>query len=137
MGMGKRKEPMTFTELQGRLAERCALSEESAARVLQELAIVAAEEMLRTGVFVVPGIGRLENWKDLPAASSHSLTAAGHRPPARPRVRFQVAQPLGGLIFSECPNHGVYIGSPPCPYCEAKSSAALPWLYEDRREPTQ
>ncbi len=83
---------MTQTQLIRLLAERCELSNKTARQFLEALAETALNETKKTGVFVLPGIGRLVKSHRKARMGRNPATGETIRIAAKTVVKFRVAK---------------------------------------------
>jgi DNA-binding protein HU-beta len=83
---------MTQTQLIRSLAESCEVNNKAAKRMLEELAAVAIRETKRTGVFVLPGIGRLVRVDRKARMGRNPATGEPIKIPAKKVVKFRLAK---------------------------------------------
>ena len=83
---------MTQTQLVRSLAESCEVNNKAAKRMLEELAAVAIKETKRTGVFVLPGIGRLVRVDRKARMGRNPATGEPIKIPAKKVVKFRLAK---------------------------------------------
>jgi DNA-binding protein HU-beta len=83
---------MTQTQLIRSLAESCEVNNKSAKKMLEELAAVAIRETKRTGVFVLPGIGRLVRVDRKARMGRNPATGEPIKIPAKKVVKFRLAK---------------------------------------------
>ena len=83
---------MTQTQLIRHLAERCEVNNKVARGVLDELAKTAIQETKKSGVFVLPGIGRLVKANRKARMGRNPATGAEIKIPAKTVVKFRVAK---------------------------------------------
>jgi len=83
---------MTQTQLVRGLAEACEVNNKSAKRMLEQLADIAIKETKRTGVFVVPGLGRLVRVDRKARMGRNPATGEPIKIPAKKVVKFRLAK---------------------------------------------
>ena len=83
---------MTQTQLIRSLAESCEVNNKAAKKMLEELAGVAIRETKRTGVFVLPGIGRLVRVDRKARMGRNPATGEPIKIPAKKVVKFRLAK---------------------------------------------
>ena len=83
---------MTQTQLVRSLAESCEVNNKAAKKLLEELAAVAIRETKRTGVFVLPGIGRLVRVDRKARMGRNPATGEPIKIPAKKVVKFRLAK---------------------------------------------
>jgi DNA-binding protein HU-beta len=83
---------MTQTQLVRTLAEACEVNNRSARKFLDELANVAIRETKKSGVFVLPGIGRLVRVDRKARMGRNPATGEAIKIPAKKVVKFRVAK---------------------------------------------
>jgi DNA-binding protein HU-beta len=83
---------MTQTQLIRHLAERCEVNNKVARGFLEELAKTAISETKKSGVFVLPGIGRLVKANRKARMGRNPATGEAIKIPAKTVVKFRVAK---------------------------------------------
>jgi len=83
---------MTQTQLIRHLAQRCELSNKVARGFLEELTKTAIGETKKSGVFVLPGIGRLVKANRKARMGRNPATGEAIKIPAKTVVKFRVAK---------------------------------------------
>ena len=83
---------MTQTQLIRHLAESCELNNKVARQFLDEVAKTALQETKKTGVFVLPGIGRLVKSNRTARMGRNPATGEAIHIPAKTVVKFRVAK---------------------------------------------
>src|ERR1022692_2724582 len=83
---------MTQSQLVKHLAEECEVSNKLAKQMLETLASTAVKEVKKTGVFVVPGIGRLVRVDRKARMGRNPGTGAAIKIAAKKVVKFRVAK---------------------------------------------
>ena len=83
---------MTQTQLVRHLAECCELNNKVARQFLDELAKTALQETTKTGVFVLPGIGRLVKSNRKARMGRNPATGEAIKIPAKTVVKFRLAK---------------------------------------------
>jgi DNA-binding protein HU-beta len=83
---------MTKTQLVRHVAEKHELSNKQAAAILEHLAEVAIRETKKSGVFVLPGIGRLVKSNRKARMGRNPQTGEAIKIPAKTVVKFRVAK---------------------------------------------
>jgi len=83
---------MTQTQLVRQMAERCELNNKVARQFLDELAKTALQETKKTGIFVLPGIGRLVKSNRKARMGRNPATGEAIKIPAKTVVKFRVAK---------------------------------------------
>ena len=83
---------MTQTQLVRRLAESCEVSNKVARTLLDTLGSEAIKEVKKTGVFVVPGLGRLVRVDRKARMGRNPATGEAIKIPAKKVVKFRVAK---------------------------------------------
>src|SRR6202047_5602133 len=83
---------LTKTQLVRYLAEKTELPNKTAALFLEQLADVAVKETKKSGVFVVPGLGRLVKAHRKARSGRNPLTGEPIQIKAKTVVKFRVAQ---------------------------------------------
>jgi len=83
---------MTKTQLVRHVAEKHELSNKQAAAILEHLAEVAVRETKKSGVFILPGIGRLVKSNRKARMGRNPQTGEAIKIPAKTVVKFRVAK---------------------------------------------
>jgi DNA-binding protein HU-beta len=83
---------MTKTQLVRHVAEKHELSNKQAAAILEHLAEVAIRETKKSGVFVLPGLGRLVKSNRKARMGRNPQTGEAIKIPAKTVVKFRVAK---------------------------------------------
>jgi DNA-binding protein HU-beta len=83
---------MTQTQLVRKLAESCEVSNKVARTFLDTLGAEAIKEVKKTGVFVVPGLGRLVRVDRKARMGRNPATGEAIKIPAKKVVKFRVAK---------------------------------------------
>ena len=83
---------LTKTQLVRHVAEKHELSNKQAAAILEHLAEVAIRETKKSGVFVLPGIGRLVKSNRKARMGRNPQTGEAIKIPAKTVVKFRVAK---------------------------------------------
>lgn len=89
---------MTQTELVKELAQKTGVTSKVAKQFLDTLAEIAVRETKKTGVFVLPGIGRLVKAQRKARTGRNPATGEKIKIPAKTVVRFRVAKALQEAI---------------------------------------
>ena|SRR5689334_446433 len=89
---------MTQTQLIKTLAENCEISNKTAKQVLESLAATALKEVKKTGVFVVPGLGKLVRVERKARIGRNPATGQQINIPAKKVVKFRVAKAVKDAI---------------------------------------
>ncbi len=83
---------MTQTQLVRKLAETCEVSNKVARLLLDTVAEEAIKEVKKSGVFVVPGLGRLVRVDRKARMGRNPATGEAIKIPAKKVVKFRVAK---------------------------------------------
>lgn len=83
---------MTKTQLVRHMAEKCELTNKQAAGFLDTLAETAVKETKKSGVFVVPGLGRLVKAERKARMGRNPQTGEAIKIKAKTVVKFRVAK---------------------------------------------
>ncbi len=83
---------MTQTQLVRKLAETCEVSNKVARHLLDTVAEEAIKEVKKSGVFVVPGLGRLVRVDRKARMGRNPATGEAIKIPAKKVVKFRVAK---------------------------------------------
>ena len=83
---------MTKTQLVRTMAEKLELSNKQSAAYLETLADVAIKETKKSGVFVLPGLGRLVKSNRKARMGRNPQTGEAIKIPAKTVVKFRVAK---------------------------------------------
>ena len=89
---------MTQTQLVRILAEKCEVSNKTARAFLDTLGAEAIKEVKKSGVFVVPGIGRLVRVDRKARMGRNPATGEAIKIPAKKVVKFRVAKAVKDAI---------------------------------------
>ena len=89
---------LTKTQLVRHMAEKHELSNKQVAAFLDALAEVAIKETTKTGVFVVPGLGRLVKSNRKARIGRNPQTGEAIKIPAKTVVKFRVAKAVKDVI---------------------------------------
>ena len=91
---------MTQAQLVRTLAQSCQLSNRASREFLETLANIAVKEVKKTGVFVVPGLGRLVRAERKARIGRNPATGEAIHIPARRVVKFRVAKAVKDSIMA-------------------------------------
>jgi len=94
------KRGLTKMELAEHLAQKFDLSKATARRILEELETLAAERVKTTGIFSLPGIGKLVLSHRRARTGRHPKTGEPIEIPARAVLKFRIARTLKTAILS-------------------------------------
>lgn len=83
---------MTQSQLETKLSDSCELSKAVVKKFFQTLADVAVRETKRTGLFILPGIGRLVKAKRKARIGRNPATGQELKIPAKTVVKFRIAK---------------------------------------------
>jgi len=83
---------MTKTQLVRHIAEKHELSNKQAAAILDHLADTAIKETKKSGVFIIPGLGRLVKSNRKARMGRNPQTGEAIKIPAKTVVKFRVAK---------------------------------------------
>jgi DNA-binding protein HU-beta len=83
---------MTKTQLVRHIAEKHELSNKQAAAILEHLADTAIKETKKSGVFIIPGLGRLVKSNRKARMGRNPQTGEAIKIPAKTVVKFRVAK---------------------------------------------
>lgn len=89
---------MTQTQLAKEIAETCQVSAKAAKQFLDTYATIAVRETKKTGVFVMPGIGRLVRQERKARIGRNPATGEKIKIPAKKVVKFRVAKVVKDAI---------------------------------------
>ncbi len=89
---------MTKTQLVRHMAEKLEVSNKTAATFLATLAEVAVKETKKSGVFVMPGLGRLKKSNRKARMGRNPQTGEPIKIPAKTVVKFYVAKAVKDSI---------------------------------------
>ena len=89
---------MTKTQLVRHMAEKNGLNNKQAAAFLESLAETAVKETKKTGVFVIPGLGRLVKSNRKAREGRNPQTGEKIKSPAKTVVKFRVAKAVKDTI---------------------------------------
>ncbi len=91
---------LTKADLAEHLAQKFDLSKATARRILEELEALAAEQVKTSGVFALPGIGKLVLSERKARTGRHPKTGEPIEIPARTVLKFRIAKTLKTAILS-------------------------------------
>ncbi len=83
---------MTQSQIVRTLAEKCQVSRKAAQEFLEHLAATAISEVRKTGLFVLPGVGRLVRSDRKARVGRNPATGETINIPAKKVVKFRVAK---------------------------------------------
>jgi DNA-binding protein HU-beta len=83
---------MTKTQLVRHVAEKYELSNKQAAAILEGLAEIAIKETKKSGLFILPGLGRLVKSNRKARMGRNPQTGEAIKIPAKTVVKFRVAK---------------------------------------------
>jgi DNA-binding protein HU-beta len=89
---------MTQSQLIKHLAEQCEVSNKLAKQMLDAIASTAVKEVKKTGVFVIPGLGKLVRVDRKARMGRNPATGATISIPAKKVVKFRVAKAVKDAI---------------------------------------
>jgi DNA-binding protein HU-beta len=89
---------MTKTQLVRLMAEKIEITNKQAAAFLESLADVAVKEAKKTGVFVVPGLGRLKKVQRKARMGRNPQTGAAIKIKAKTVAKFYVAKAVKDAV---------------------------------------
>jgi DNA-binding protein HU-beta len=89
---------MTQSQLVKHLAIQCEVSNKLAKQMLEAIAATAIKEVKKTGVFVVPGLGKLVRVDRKARMGRNPATGAAISIPAKKVVKFRVAKAVKDAI---------------------------------------
>jgi len=89
---------MTQTELVKLLATNCDVSNKVAKTMLESLALTAVKEVKKTGVFALPGLGKLVRVDRKARIGRNPATGETINIPAKKVVKFRVAKAVKDAI---------------------------------------
>lgn len=89
---------MTQTQLVREIAEACEVSNKVARQFLETYASIAVRETKKSGVFVMPGIGRLVRVERKARTGRNPATGEPIKIPAKKVVKFRVAKAVKDAI---------------------------------------
>ena len=89
---------MTKTQLVRHMAEKTGLNIKTAAAFLEQLAETAVKETKKSGVFVIPGLGRLVKSNRKAREGRNPQTGEKIKIPAKTVVKFRVAKAVKDTI---------------------------------------
>jgi DNA-binding protein HU-beta len=93
-----RRKRMTQSQLVKHLAEECEVSNKLAKQMLETLAGTAIKEVKKTGMFVVPGLGKLVRVDRKARMGRNPATGEAISIPAKKVVKFRVAKAVKDAI---------------------------------------
>ena len=86
------KKPLTKTQLVSYLADKFAMTKNTAKEVLDELAKLAVTETKKTGAFTLPGIGKIVLAKRKARLGRNPQTGAEIKIPAKTVTKMRIAK---------------------------------------------
>ena len=86
------KKPITKNQVVAHFAEKFELSKKTAASIIDEMAALAIAETKKTGVFVLPGIGKLVLSKRKARVGRNPATGEQINIPAKTVVKMRIAK---------------------------------------------
>ena len=89
---------MTQSQLVKYLAEQCEVSNKLAKHMIDTLAATAVKEVKKTGMFVIPGLGKLVRVDRKARMGRNPATGATISIPAKKVVKFRVAKAVKDAI---------------------------------------
>jgi DNA-binding protein HU-beta len=89
---------MTQTQLVREIATTCEVPNKTAKQFLETLAAIAVRETKKTGVFVLPGIGKLVRAERKARIGRNPATGETIKIPAKKVVKFRVAKAVRDAI---------------------------------------
>jgi DNA-binding protein HU-beta len=89
---------MTQTQLVRELAGACGVNNKVAKQCLEALAAIAVRETKKTGMFVIPGVGRLVKVERKARMGRNPATGEPIKIPAKKVVKFRVAKMVKDAI---------------------------------------
>jgi DNA-binding protein HU-beta len=89
---------MTQTQLIKELAGTCGVANKVAKQMLESYASIAVRETKKSGVFVMPGVGRLVRVERKARMGRNPATGAAIKIPAKKVVKFRVAKVVKDAI---------------------------------------
>jgi len=90
---------MTQSQLVAALALKCELSKKAARGLLERLTAIGIGEVKKTGLFVLPGLGRLVRSDRKARIGRNPATGATINIPAKKVVKFRVAKAVKDAIL--------------------------------------
>ena len=93
---GKR---MTQSQIVRSLAEKCEVSNKAARQFLEKLTETAIGEVKKTGIFVVPGLGRLVRSDRKARVGRNPATGEAIKIPAKTVVKARIAKQLKDAVL--------------------------------------
>jgi DNA-binding protein HU-beta len=86
------KKPMTKSQIVGYFAKKFEVSKKSSAAMIDEVAALAIAETKKSGVFVIPGIGKLVKVNRKARMGRNPATGESIKIPAKTVVKMRVAK---------------------------------------------
>src|SRR3990170_3426433 len=83
---------MTKSAMLSALADKCSLTKKQAGEIMDVLVNMALTEVKKSGVFVIPGIGRLVKSNRKARMGRNPATGATIKIPAKTVVKFRIAK---------------------------------------------
>ena len=97
--MAATKKPLTKGQIVGQLADKFELSKKAAAAILEGVAAMAVAETKKSGVFVLPGIGKLVLSKRKARIGRNPATGEEIKIPAKTVVKMRMAKAFKDAII--------------------------------------
>jgi DNA-binding protein HU-beta len=97
--MAATKKPLTKGQIVGQLADKFELSKKAAAAILEGVAAMAVAETKKSGVFVLPGIGKLVLSKRKARIGRNPATGEEIKIPAKTVVKMRIAKACKDAII--------------------------------------
>lgn len=97
--MAATKKPLTKGQIVGQLADKFELSKKAAAAILEGIAAMAVAEAKKSGVFVLPGIGKLVLVKRKARIGRNPATGEEIKIPAKTVVKMRIAKACKDAII--------------------------------------
>ena len=102
---------MTQTQLVAKLAEGAEITKKQAKAVMDGLTSIAVSETKKSGVFIIPGIGRLVRQERKARMGRNPATGVAIKIPAKKVVKFRIAKAVKDAIVP--PKPGKAPAAPP------------------------
>ncbi len=90
--MATTKKPMTKSQIVGYFAEKFELTKKQAGVMIDELASLAALETKKTGVFTIPGVGKLSKTRRKARKGRNPATGETIKIPAKTVVKMRLTK---------------------------------------------
>ena len=99
--MATGKKPMTKSQIVGHFADKFELTRKEAADILAEVADLAVAQTKKSGVFVLPGIGKMTKVKRKARMGRNPATGEPIKIPAKTVVKMRLAKACSDAILGK------------------------------------